>query len=204
MNLKSSLLTALCCLSLLIACENPASETRQDVVRASSGSDYFLISWQHMEAEILHPSASPGENYHLCLPLPASAESYNTKVPKGTLTIENGVFSFSPYRADGPLPDHTYSYVVQDGNAVVNNHPKLEFRLALARFGSEWKLAISKKQYSMRTLGKDMAEFGATEAIEIPITQRVGWYRYAEAPFELRKGKAVAVDLFTLKAKEPA
>lgn len=204
MNLKFSLLTAFCCLSLFTACEKPVAEMAQEVVRANSGGDYFLISWHHMEAEILHPSATPGENYHLCLPLPASPESYNTKVPLGTLLIENGGFSFTPYRADGRLPEHTYYYVVQDGKAVNNNHPKLEFRTALARFGNEWKLVISKKQYSMRQLGKDLAEFGATEAVEIPMTQRIGWYRYAEAPFELRRGKAVAQDLFTLKAKEPA
>lgn len=204
MNLKLSLLTAFCCLSFLTACEKPVPETAQEVVRAKSGGDYFLISWRHMEAEILHPSATPGENYHLCLPLPSSPETYNTKVPLGTLVTENGSLAFSPFRADGRLPEHTYYYVVKDGNAVNNNHPKLEFRSALARFGDEWKLVISKKQYSMRQLGKDLVDFGASEAVEIPITQRLGWYRYAEAPFELRKGKAVAVDLFTLKAKEPA
>lgn len=201
MNFKLPLLTAFCCLSLLYACEAPVAETAFQVKRASSGGDYTFISFKHMEAEILHPSATPGDNYFLCLPLPETPDSYNTNIPLGTLTIDKGSFSFSPYRADDRLPEHTFYYVVQDGKPVANNHPKLEFRTALAKFNGDWNLVISRKQYSMRQLGKDLAELGVSEAVEIPLTQRIGWYRYAEAPFELRRGKAVVQDLFTLKAK---
>ncbi len=202
--MKNLTIWSICfCLTALISgCEPEAPGSSHDHRKARSGGDYYLIEFTGMQAEVIHPSANPeGDQFFLKLPLPENEDQY-LAAPLAVISIEDRGLSFSPFRADGNPPEHTFYYVVKDGEAVKNPNPKLEFRVALAKFGSDkWTLAIGRKQYSLRQLGQDLAEFGATEAVEIPLTDMQGWYRYADANFELRRTRKPVSGLLVFSAQ---
>lgn len=202
------MMTALCC-SAFFGCTPPEAGTSHEVKRARSGGEYQFISFTGVQAELMHPSADPsGSQYYLCLPLPERLKSYDNDLPLARMDVRNGTLHFQEVGSAGESSTegdvHLYHYVVKEGKALTSSNPKLEFRIVLLRMGSgEWRLALSKKQYSLRQLGEDLSELGAREAFDMPLTERTGWYRYAEVPFELRKGKTVADDLLIFSAKKP-
>jgi hypothetical protein len=188
--------------SFFIACNSAAPGTAHEVIRARSGGVYELITFTGFDVELMHPSANPeGPRYLLCLPLAAKRPKADAALPLAQLRVEDGRLHFDEVRAE--QTPYQFYYVVKDGKAFISSNPKMEFRVVLLRMNSgDWKLAVGKKQYSLRQLAKDMQELGAVEAIEIPLTERVGWYRYAEVAFELRKDKPVAEDLLIFTARQ--
>jgi len=203
MNLKSMSALLLLCISALTGCEAPIADSTHEVKRCRSGGEYMVVEFTEVEAELMHPTAKPEvDKYLLKLPLPEKETTFDQGVPLATLVVKNGALAFDAFEGEGAPPPMTYHRVVHRSAPISNAGPKLEFRVALVQFQQgRWQLAIGKKQYSRRQLGIDLHELGAVEAIDIPLTEQAGWYRYAEAPFELRKGKHIADQLLVFKAR---
>lgn len=176
-------------------CGTQVAESTHSVVKALSGGQYTFIRFSGMDVELAHPSIEPSVNdYFLCLPLPREHEEAAASSALARMEVTEGSLRFlsSEDRSGG----HLFPVVVRDGEAVFHQSPKVEFRTVLFREGgSDWHLAISAKQYSLRQLGEDLAELGVSEAYDVSMTTRKGWYRYADAPFELRNKRAPVEDL---------
>jgi hypothetical protein len=180
------------------AAETPLVES--EAVRAPSGGQYQRYTWRTMDAELLHPSAQPdGENIFLVLPLPELTGPAPSGAKMAFVQVNDGQHALHP--ADKAENKTTaLRCVVENGIALDDRSEQMHFFVVL-EFTSDHagQLFVTQKQYSLRQLGQDMAHFGVQNAVAVPLTTRGGWYRYANAPFELRKGRLEAAQLFTLK-----
>lgn len=156
-----------------------------------------------MDAELLHPSAQPmGENIYLVLPLPELNITQPSNAKLGFVEAVAGKHALHP-AVQAENKRNAFRYVVENGQAVPDRAEQMHFFVVL-EFTSDHagQIFITQKQYSLRQLGEDMAHFGVKNAVAIPLTSRGGWYRFANAPFELRKDRLDAAQLFTLKQQE--
>lgn len=171
-----------------------------EAVRAPSGGQYQRYTWRTMDAELLHPSAQPeGESIFLVLPLPELAGPVPSGAKMAFVHVNDGKHTLHP--ADEAENKTTaFRYVVENGIALSDRSEQMHFFVVLEFTGDHaGQLFVTQKQYSLRQLGQDMAHFGVKNAVAVPLTTRGGWYRYANAPFELRKDRLEAAQLFTLK-----
>lgn len=184
-------------IKLLGGCGTPAAQSTHSVKKALSGGHYTFIYFSGMDAELSNPSITPMvENHFMCLPLPRQHEELAASAALAKMEVTNGRLSFSESSAEGQQTDRLYPIVVRRGEAVNHRSPKVEFRTVLFRSGGDdWHLAISSRQYSLRQIGEDLAELGAEEAYDISLTSRKGWYRYANAQFDLRHKRAPVEEL---------
>lgn len=193
--------SAIAAAALLVGCNEPVTTpVESEAVRAPSGGQYQRYTWRNMEAELLHPSAQPeGENIYLMLPLPELSLSTPNSKPLASVHVELGRHSLHP-AVQAENEKNNFHFVVQNGVAVPDGAASMHFFVVLEFTGDhDGQLFITQKQYSLRQVGEDMAHFGVKNAVAIPLTTRVGWYRYANAPFELRKDRLEAAELFVLK-----
>ena len=198
------------CFSLFAVCSvlfGCAEDTRplvdSEALRAPSGGQYQRYAWCNMDAELLHPSAQPvGENIYLVLPLPELNITQPSNAKLGFVEAVAGKHALHP-AVQAENKRNAFRYVVENGQAVPDRAEQMHFFVVL-EFTSDHtgQIFITQKQYSLRQLGEDMAHFGVKNAVAIPLTSRGGWYRYANAPFELRKERLDAAQLFTLKQQE--
>jgi hypothetical protein len=187
--------------ALLFGCsENDAPLVNSEAVRAASGGQYQRYTWRTMDAELLHPSAQPeGENVFLVLPLPELTASLPGDAKLGFVHVDEGKHALHP-AVQAENKNTAFRFVVENGVALDDRSEQMHFYVVLEFTGDHaGQLFITQKQYTLRQVGQDMADFGVNNAIAVPLTTRVGWYRYANAPFELRKDRLDAVQLFTLK-----
>ena len=184
-------------IEVLGGCAAPAAQSTHSVKKALSGGQYTFIYFSGMDAELSNPSITPSvENYFICLPLPRQHEEAKASAALARMEVTNGQLSFVEASAEGQGEDRLFPIVVRKGVAINHRSPKVEFRTVLFRDGgNDWHLAISSKQYSLRQIGEDLAELGAQEAYDISLTTRKGWYRYADAQFELRNKRAPVEEL---------
>ncbi len=193
-RLAQSLLLLLL-ISFLGGCTEAEPTSTHRVVRSLSGGEYTLIHFSGMDAELAHPSIEPSvESYFLCLPLPRVHEEAAASSAMAQMTVEEGQLVFTD--TDDRDGASTFPIVVRDGEAVFHQSPRVEFRTVLFREGGQdWHLAISTRQHSLRQIGEDLVELGVSEAYDVSMTAQKGWYRYADAAFELRKKRDPVEDL---------
>jgi len=193
--------------SLFVACfvlfgcaEDNSPRVDSMALRAPSGGNYQQYTWHHMDAELLHPSAQPtGEDIYLVLPLPELHITQPGNAALGFVEVVAGKHALHP-AVQAENKRNAFRFVVENGQAVPDRAEQMHFYVVLEFTGDHaGQIFITQKQYSLRQLGEDMAHFGVKNAVAIPLTTRGGWYRYANAPFELRKDRLDAAQLFILK-----
>lgn len=186
----------------LASCSEAERELSTEVYLAPTGGKYTFVRWSKpVQASLLHPSSEPqADRYVLALPL-AEIDPASEEGDMAFVYCEQGqLLHRAMGQSEGSDAEGYFApYLVREGQVVDYRSPQLAYRVAmLESTEGEWFFALTNNQLSRRQAAKELAAYGVKTAIDFGLTRKAGWYRYAKAAFELRRGRQNAVAVLAL------